>query len=217
MGGFYIALDGLDGCGKTSQLKRLKACLEANNVPAVAIREPGGTEVGIKIREILVTGEGDKLDGVGEALLFSADRRQTMLKVTRPALERGEWVLSDRSFLTTTVFQGYGRGLPLETLETLHAIAVEDTRPHVQVILDLPVEVGLARKGVQANAGLDETRFESLGSSFHQRVREGYHAEAAKNPAVVIVDASADMDTVHQRIVAAINTKLGVSLKPLDA
>lgn len=214
---YYIALDGLDGSGKSSQLKLLARALAAAGAPCVAIREPGGTEVGIKIREILLTGAADKLDSVGEALLFSADRRQTMLTVTKPALAAGTWVLSDRSFLTTTVFQGYGRGLPLELLETLHRIAVEDVRPHVQVILDLPVEVGLSRKGVQIEAGLDESRFESLGLAFHQRVREGYHAEAAKDGHIVIVDANADLPTVHGRIVAALNAKLGSTLVPLTA
>lgn len=213
---YYIALDGLDGSGKSSQLKKLVACLQANGIAVTSIREPGGTEVGMKIREILVTGGDDKLDMVGEALLFSADRRQTMLKVTQPALAAGQWVLSDRSFLTTTVFQGYGRGLSLDLLETLHAMAVGETRPAVQIILDLPVEVGLARKGVQFAGVTDtETRFESLGLAFHNRVRAGYHAEAAKNDHIVLVDANADMQTVHERIVAAINAKLGVDVKPL--
>lgn len=214
---FYIALDGLDGSGKSSQLKLLARALAAGGIGCVNIREPGGTDVGLKIREILLTGAADKLDPVGEALLFSADRRQTMLKVTKPALDAGQWVLSDRSFLTTTVFQGYGRGLSLELLDTLHRIAVEEVRPHVQVILDLPVEVGLSRKGVQFEAGLDESRFESLGLAFHQRVRQGYHAEAAKDGHILIVDANADLPTVHARIVDALNRKLGTDLVALTA
>ncbi|MCP5405866.1 MAG: dTMP kinase [Pseudomonadaceae bacterium] len=212
---YYIALDGLDGSGKSSQLNLLVRALLANGIDCHHIREPGGTDVGAKLREIVLTGEHDKLDGIGEALLFSADRRQTMLKVTKPALDAGQWVVSDRSFLTTTVFQGYGRGLSLELLETLHRIAIEDVRPHVQIILDIPVEIGLSRKGVQIEAGLDEARFENMGVSFHQRVREGYHAEAAKDDHIVLVDADADLVTVHNRVVEALNGKLGISLTPL--
>lgn len=214
---FYIALDGLDGSGKTSQIKLLGKALEAAAVGFINIREPGQTpDVGSKIREILLTGGADKLDPMTEALLFSADRRHTMRAVTRPAMEEGLWVVSDRSFLTTTVYQGYGHGISLESLEALHTAAVEDVRPDVQVILDIPVEVGLARKGIQLGGGPGaEDRFERLPAGFHERVRQGFLSESKKLAHVVMVDASGEMAEVHERVIAAVNGKLGVSLRPV--
>lgn len=211
---FYIALEGPDGAGKTTQMKLLRAAFEASGEAHIAIREPGATDVGKQIREILLTGHGDKLDGTTEALLFSADRRHTILTMVRPALAEGTHILSDRTYLTTLVFQGYGRGLPLATLNTLTDIAVETTRPQLQLILDIPPDVGLTRKGTQFTAGLNEDRFESIGSDFHRRNYEGYHAEAAKNPTYALIDANADPLTVHGRIIEAIHGKLGLKLSP---
>ncbi|MFZ2586865.1 MAG: dTMP kinase [Alphaproteobacteria bacterium] len=215
MQGYYIALEGPDGAGKTTQMKMLVEALKLAHVPFINIREPGATDVGKKIREILLTGDANKLDATTEALLFSADRRHTILTLVRPALAAGKWVLSDRTFLTTLVFQGYGGGLSLEMLKQLTAIAVEDTRPHLQIVLDLPVNESLNRKAPQFQAGLDENRMESKGDAYHQRNRDGYHAEVAKHPDhYALVDARGTHHEVHARIVEALNTKLGLTLKP---
>lgn len=212
---FYIALDGPDGCGKTTQLKMLAACLEANGISAVSIREPGQTAGGAEIRSVLLTGAANKLEGMTEAFLFSADRCQTSREVTVPALEAGKWVISDRSFLTTTVYQGHARGLPLEKLEQLHQLAIGGVRPDLQIVLNVSAEVGLARKGKQLVKGVED-RFESMGEAFQNAVREGFKAEAEKRHNVVIVDASGTPEEVHEKILDVIRTRLAVALKPLE-
>lgn len=213
----YIALEGPDGSGKSTQMKMLVRAFEEAGLPFVQIREPGATEVGKQIREILLTGACDKLDATTEALLFSADRRHTILTVVRAALAKGEFVLSDRTFLSTMVFQCYGGTVPLAIVETLTAIAVEETRPDLQVILDLPVELSLNRKAPQFQAGLDENRMESKGDEYHRRNREGYLMEAAKHPQTyAVIDAVGTPAEVHGRIIETINARLGLSLKPVE-
>ena len=203
---FYIALEGPDGAGKTTQMTLLRQALTAAGVGFVAMREPG------------TTGHGDKLDATTEALLFSADRRHTVVSVVRPALARGDWVLSDRTYLTTLVFQGYGGGLSLEMLNALTDVAVEDTRPDVQVVLDLPVEESLGRKDPLFQQGLTESRFENKGAEYHQRNRDGYKAEVAKNPdRYVLVDARGSPAEVHARIIEALNARLQVGLVAIES
>lgn len=214
----YIALEGPDGSGKSTQMNYLQQAFEAAGLPVLRVRDPGATDVGKKIREILLTGNESKLDGMTEALLFSADRRCTVRELVRPALAEGTHVIADRTYLTTLVFQGYGRGLPLETLNMLTDVAVNETRPDLQVILDLPVEVSLNRKAPQFQAGLDESRFESIGSEFHRKNREGYLLEAAKHPQTyAVVPADGTPLEVHKRIVETINGRLaGLNLKPVE-
>lgn len=212
---FYIALEGPDGAGKTTQMKALADSFAAAALEFTLVREPGATDVGKQLREILLTGHADKLDGVTEALLFSADRRHTIRTVVRPALQEGKFVLSDRTYLTTFVFQGYGRGLSLPLLETLTDFAIEDTRPHLMLVLDLPVNVGLARKDPLFAEGLTESRMESIGTEFHTKNRAGYLAEVAKNPDThQIIDAAQTPLEVHQAILSAINTRFKTNLQP---
>ncbi len=214
---FYIALEGPDGAGKSTQMDLLQKAFQQAGIGHIRIREPGATDVGKQIRQILLTGSGDKLDVVTEGLLFSADRRHTIRTLVRPALAEGKWVLSDRTYLSSMVFQCYGDTVPLATLEELTTIAVEDTRPHLQIILDLPVEIGLGRKEVQASAGLTETRFEGKGVDYHQRIRNGYLTEARKHAdRYAVVSAEGTPAEVHARIVAAVNERLGVGLKPVS-
>jgi len=214
----YIAIEGPDGAGKTTQLKLLVESFAAAGVPHITVREPGATDVGKQLREILLTGHADKLDGTTEALLFSADRRHTIRTLIRPALQQGTYVLSDRTFLTTLVFQGYGRGLPLPMLESLTDFAVEDTRPGLMLVLDVPVDVGLKRKDPLFEAGLNESRMESIGADFHTRNRNGYLAEVAKHPETYqLINAAQPPEEVHAAIVEAINTRYGLALKPHGA
>lgn len=211
----YIALEGPDGAGKTTQMKALADSFANAGLAHVLVREPGATDVGKQLREILLTGHADKLDGVTEALLFSADRRHTIRTIVRPALEEGKYVLSDRTYLTTFVFQGYGHGLPLDMLEILTAYAVEDTRPSLMLVLDLPVAVGLSRKDPLFADGLNESRMESKGHDFHTRNRNGYLEEVAKNPDThQIINAAQTPQQVHAAILAAINTRFNLNLQP---
>ncbi len=212
---FYIALEGPDGAGKTTQMKALADSFAAAELDYTLVREPGATDVGKQLREILLTGHADKLDGVTESLLFSADRRHTIRTVVRPSLEAGKFVLSDRTYLTTFVFQGYGRGLSLPLLESLTDFAIEDTRPHLMLVLDLPVNVGLARKDPLFAEGLTESRMESVGTEFHTKNRAGYLDQVAKHPDThLIINAAQTPSEVHADILKAINTRFNLNLKP---
>lgn len=211
----YIALEGPDGAGKTTQMKALADSFAQAEKDYILVREPGATDVGKQLREILLTGHADKLDGVTEALLFSADRRHTIRTLVRPAMAEGKFVLSDRTYLTTLVFQGYGRGLSLDILETLTDFAIEDTRPDLMLVLDVPVEVGLGRKDPLFAEGLTESRMESIGSDFHTKNRAGYLAQVAKHPDTHhLINAAQTPAEVHQEILNVINSRFGTNLQP---
>ncbi|MFN7163038.1 MAG: dTMP kinase, partial [Pseudomonadota bacterium] len=141
--GKYIALEGPDGAGKTTQLKLLKSAFEQSEVPHLVTREPGGTAVGAELRQILLTGDTGKIGALTEAFLFSADRCHLAASLIRPALAEGTFVISDRTYLTTLVFQGYGGCVPLHTLEQLTDLAVGDTRPDLMLVLMVSPEKGL--------------------------------------------------------------------------
>lgn len=211
----YIALEGTEGAGKTTQMKALIASFAAAGIEPVMVREPGATDVGKQLREILLTGHADKLDGVTEALLFSADRRHTIRTIVRPALKEGKYVLSDRTYLSTLVLQGYGRGLSLPLLQSLTDFAIEDTRPTLMLVLDIPAEAGLSRKDVLFAEGLTESRMESVGTEFHIKNRNGFLAEAAKHPDThLIINAAQSPAEVHAAILTAINTRFNLNLQP---
>jgi dTMP kinase len=214
----YIVLEGPDGCGKTSQMRLLQQKFTEANEPYVAIREPGATGIGKQIREILLTGHADKLDAISEVLLFSADRHHTLKTLTQPEMANGMHILSDRCYLTTMTFQGYGRGLSLTVLEDLTEFAMEGVKPDLIIILDVSPEISLARKDVQLESEKSrstslENRFESIGHAFHSRIREGYLKEAERHADfMTVVDATQSIEAVHREIVTIINQRLGFSL-----
>lgn len=211
----YIALEGPDGAGKTTQMKALADSFAQAGKEYVLVREPGSVGIGKQIREILLTGHADKLDGITEVLLFSADRRHNIRNVVRPALAEDKFVLSDRTYLSTFVFQGYGRGLDLKMLETLTDIAIEDTRPDLMLVLDVPVEVGLGRKDPLFAEGLKEDRMESIGTDFHTKNRAGYLEQVAKHPEThQLINAAQTPAEVHRDILNTINQRFGTKLQP---
>jgi dTMP kinase len=179
-------------------------------IAAEATREPGGSPGAEAIRELLLRGDNERWDSVSETLLFFAARRDHFARTIGPALAAGRWVVCDRFTDSTLAYQGYGRGLPLDDLETLRRLALGDFGPDLTLILDLPVEAGLARAARRAGAA---DRFERLDVSFHQRLREGFLAIAAAAPErCALVDASGDVETVHRTIVAAVAARLGAVL-----
>lgn len=166
MAGALVAFEGVEGAGKSTQVRRLRARLEEADVPVVAVREPGGTAVGDAIRALLLD-PASSLDGRTEALLFMASRAQLVREVIRPALERGAFVLTDRFFLSTYAYQIAGRGLPEVEVREANRLATAGLTPDLTLVLDLPLADGMRR--ARQRSGPD--RIESTGREFHERVR----------------------------------------------
>ena len=213
--GWFVTVEGPDGAGKTLVTARLRDALAARGYPVQATREPGGTAVGEAVRRIVLdhTPDDAPIDPRADALLFSAGRAQLVAEVIRPALDRGQLVLDARHLDSTLAYQGYGEGLPVAFLRELQAFATAGLRPDLTLLLDVPVEVGLARK--QAD---EQTRFEAVFDvDFHRRVRDGYLALAAAEPArFVVIDASAPVDAVVARGLEAIVARVGAPTGPED-
>ncbi len=206
-GGLFITLEGGEGGGKSTQAKKLAAFLTARSHDVVLTREPGGAPGAEAIRKLLVEGASNRWDGMTEALLHTAARRDHLVKTVWPAMGAGKTVISDRFFDSTIAYQGYGHGLDLATLRALQNIALGDFKPDLTLILDLPPRVGLSRAQVR---GGTETRYESMAVAFHERLRDGFLAIAAAEPGRCrIIDADHDVEMVHAAIVNAVSTYLG--------
>jgi dTMP kinase len=200
----FITFEGIEGSGKSTQLRRL-----AERIPGVVVtKEPGGTPLADRIRAILLDSTA-RIDPVAELLLFAASRRQNVVEVIRPALERGATVLCDRFTDATLAYQGFGRGLTLDQLRTLNSWATDSLIPDVTFLFDLPEEEGLARaRSRNAGAVHDEGRFEAEDLRFHRRVREGYRTLALAEPErFSIVDAVGDADDVFRRVQSALTAR----------
>jgi len=209
-GGRFITIEGGEGTGKTTQVGLLMAALERMRIPARATREPGGSPNGEAIRRLLLEGDGERWDAVGEALLLVAARSDHVARLIAPSLAQGIWVVSDRFADSTLAYQGYGRGLALEDLAMLHRFALGSFSPDLTVILDLPAETGLSRAAARGSVG---DRFERLDRAFHERLREGFRKIAADNTArCVLIDGSSDPRTVHRAILDAVEGRLRVAL-----
>jgi dTMP kinase len=199
--GPFITIEGPEGAGKTTQAERLERALRARGIAVRRTREPGGTELGERIREILLAPSETAHDALADALLFNAARRQLVEEVIEPELAAGTTVICARFADSTRAYQGYGGGLPLAELTRLEEIATGGLTPDLTIVLDLPVEIGLARKGPD-----DQTRFEtSYDLAFHRRVRNGFLAMAVAEPGrFVVVDATTDADSVARRILRSV-------------
>jgi dTMP kinase len=189
----------------------LVAALERARIPARATREPGGSPGGEAIRQLLLEGDGDRWDAVGEALLLVAARSDHVARLIAPSLAQGIWVVSDRFADSTLAYQGYGRGLALEDLATLHRIALGGFAADLTVILDLPAEIGLARAAARASV---DDRFERLDRAFHERLRQGFRQIATHDSVrCVLIDGSSGPQTVHQAVLDAVKQRLGIALQ----
>jgi dTMP kinase len=174
----FITFEGIDFCGKSTQIKLLKSYLLKNNKNVEVIREPGGTEISEKIRTMLLDKENSKMLMETEFLLFSASRSQLVREKIRPYLDEGIYVISDRFHDSSTAYQGYGRGISIEVILSIHKLAIGNTIPDVTFFLDIPVEVAEQRRQKKLSEHLD--RIEISDMDFFSRVRNGY-LELAKN------------------------------------
>jgi dTMP kinase len=195
----YIALEGLEGCGKSTHTKRL-----GEHLNAVITREPGGTRIGALLRAILADPENVDLDRRTEALLMAADRAQHMAEVIKPALDRGEHVVSDRSIYSTLAYQGYGRQLGTEALLSISTWALNDRLPDLVIYIDVPTDVLNARL-----AKRDLDRFEREGADFFARIAEGFRELRASDPdRWIIIDGTVPKDDVEAAIRTQVNDRL---------
>jgi dTMP kinase len=199
----FITFEGIEGCGKSTQAKRLVNRLRELAVPLVFTLEPGGTNVGQKIRRILLDSRNQYLSPLTELLLYAADRAQHVEEVIKPALEQEKWVLCDRFFDATTVYQGYARGLDMKLIVTLNEKASPGIRPDITFLIDCAVEIGLERalkrNRIQFQEGQD--RFEREKKDFHEAVREGYLTMAMEDrERFVVVDGTLKEDELEEVI-----------------
>ena len=204
--GRFITLEGGEGAGKSTQVARLKEWVEKRGHKCIATREPGGAPGAEMIRKLLVEGPVERWDGVTEALLHFAARREHLRTTVLPAIKSGTWVVCDRFADSTMAYQGYGHGIDRAMLGTLYDIAVGDFRPDLTLILDLPVETGLKRAAQRRGT---ETRYESLPQDFHERVRQGFVDIAKADPErCIVIDATAGIDEIAHAIAGAVSKHL---------
>jgi len=195
----YIALEGLEGCGKSTHTKRL-----GEHLDAVITREPGGTRIGTLLRAILADPKNSDLDRRTEALLMAADRAQHMAEVIKPSLAQGRHVVSDRSIYSTLAYQGYGRQLGTEALLSISTWALQDRLPDLVIYIDVPTDVLNARL-----AKRDLDRFEREGADFFARIAEGFRELRAADPERwIIIDGTVPKDDVEAAIRAQVNDRL---------
>ena len=208
--GFFLTLEGIDGCGKTTQLDLLVARLRASGRDPVRVQEPGGTRIGLEIRKILLDRANSELVPTAELLLYFASRAQNIAEVIRPALERGQVVVADRFTDATMAYQGYGREMGPDIVRTIEAIACGGLRPDLTLWLDISLEVGVNRAlDRNPSSKTDETRMEQEGREFYRRVYQGYRDIATAEPArVAHIDASGTIDQVADLIWAKVNAVL---------
>jgi len=205
--GRFIVFEGLDGAGTTTQARLLAERIRATGRKVVETREPGGTALGERLRDVLMHAPDGSHDALSDALLFNAARARQVSEVIRPALNRGAVVVCDRFSDSTLAYQGYGGGVPQSQLRDLKVIAIGDITPDRTVLVDLPISSGLERR--QAGSTADLTRFETdaaeHGETFHERVRSGYLTLAKAEPERWrVVDGSTSQESVAQAVWSAV-------------
>ena len=204
----FITLDGIDGAGKSTNLAVMKAWFEKHKLPVLFTREPGGTPAGEALREILLN-PATQVSLRTETLLMFAARQQHLETVILPALKNGTHVVSDRFTDATFAYQGGGRGVPLRDIATLEHWVQGDFRPDLTLLLDVPLEVSMAR----INQTREKDRFEQEAAEFFNRVREVYLQRAAKQPErYAVIDSSQSLDAVKTQIETALDSHFGLNV-----
>jgi len=204
--GRFITFEGGEGAGKTTQARLLVERLRAAGLDVIQTREPGGSPGAEEIRNIAVSGEADRWSPRTETLLMYAARSDHLERTIRPALAAGSWIVCDRFADSSRVYQGAGGGVSESLIEALDAAVVDGDQPDLTLVFDLPVDVGLERA---FGRGLFETRFESKGVAFHQKLRDGFLDVAERHPdRCVVIDATGEVDEVSERLWAVVEARL---------
>ncbi|WP_319759795.1 dTMP kinase [Maridesulfovibrio sp.] len=200
----FITFEGIEGTGKTTQIKMLTAFLEESGHEVQVTLEPGGSRIGTELRKILLNMDSTDITGECELFLYLADRAQHVGQVIKPAIDAGKIIISDRFADSTIVYQGYGRGLDPKLLRELNDVAVSGNWPDLTILLDIDPEIGLKRamtRNLQENKMQEEGRFEAESLEFHSLVREGYLTWAAlNNDRIVVIDADQTPDEIFAEI-----------------
>ena len=214
--GKFITFEGLDGCGKSTQLEKLANALRQQGVRVVTTREPGGTVIGERIRALLLDSRTRGLDANAEMALMVASRAQLVGEVIHPALKAGEWVLCDRFVDSTEAYQGAGRQLGSEPVLQLHRLLCRDLWPELTILMDSDVSASVQRARVRnrlAGTGHDENRFERESRAFFERVHNGFLEIARREPQrVVMLDARPPIAIVHEEILSVVKERLGLAM-----
>lgn len=208
---FFITFEGIEGCGKSTQVGLLSKALDENGYSCVVTREPGGTAIGKRVREVLLNPDHKGMAAEAELLLYAADRVQHVREVIRPALDNGKVVICDRFSDATLAYQGYGRGLDMALIHELNRIASLGIRPDLTLLLDCPVETGITRaiERNARNAHLKDDRFEQEAMAFHRKVRDGYLNLARTEPERFrVIDAHRDMESVRKAVLEAVSSRI---------
>ncbi len=199
-----MTFEGIDGCGKSTQMRLLGSQLRMHGLEVITTREPGGTALGNRLRGALLDAE-ENVDPLAELLIFAADRAQHVRTLVRPALESGHIVLSDRYADSTVAYQGAGRGFTPELIRQIVEIATGGLKPDLTLLFDLPVAEGIARTRRRTDAGSGNDRLDAEDVAFHTRVRRAYLEMAAAEPERIrIIDATGSVDETHTRVMEVV-------------
>ncbi len=207
--GRLISFEGLDGAGKTTQMRLLEQWLQAHNVAFIRTLEPGGTPLGAEIRRIVLNRPDLSIVPLAESFLFQSDRAQHFARLVIPALQEGKLVITDRCYDASIVYQGYARGVGVELVEQLSMLATQGVQPDLTILLDLDPAQVHTRTDTTSSQREERNRFDVEAEVFHRRVREGFHMLARKYPArIKAVDASRPVEAIHQEIVELVKELL---------
>jgi len=205
----FITFEGIDFCGKSTQVGLLREYLLEQKKNVHLIREPGGTEISEKIREILLDKKNNAMVMEAEIFLFSASRAQLVREVIRPYLQKGYYVISDRFHDSSTAYQGFGRGLSVDAILNIHNLAIGETIPDITFFIDIPNDIAIARKKNIAHSDLD--RIEVSDNTFYERVRKGYLFLAEKEKRFRVIDGTQTIKKINEQIINEIKSLEGVN------
>lgn len=202
--GFFITFEGIEGCGKTTQFNMLNGYLKQKRRKSISLREPGGTDLGERVRAILLNSGDEEITPLAELFLYEACRAQLVENIIKPALKKGNIVVCDRFFDSTVAYQGFGRGLDKKLVANINSYAAGKIRPDLTFLIDCPVEVGLERawsRIKKGKAAKKEDRFEKEAVDFHKKVRNGFLALAKKEPRrIKVINGDDEIPAIHKRI-----------------